>query len=111
MLLTVSNHDAKVTIVTYCAAAHANIQQRTGWTDRRLNALTLTGDGVLVAVAFADADQEGTIFVLGCQQQLLGFHTIDIAIVPPAETTGAKVRPLFLALTRQQVNEPQTGPQ
>lgn len=52
----------------------------------------LTRDGVLVAVALADADQEGTVSVLGRQQQLLGFHAVDVAVVPPAWTTRATVR-------------------
>lgn len=46
--------------------------------------LPLTGDGVLVAVALADANQEGAIFVLGGQQQLLGLQPVDVAVVPPA---------------------------
>lgn len=44
----------------------------------------LTGDGVLVAVALADANQEGAIFVLGGQQQLLSLQPVDVAVVPPA---------------------------
>lgn len=46
--------------------------------------LLLTGDGVLVAVALADANQEGAIFVLGGQQQLLSLQPVDVAVVPPA---------------------------
>lgn len=45
----------------------------------------LTRDGVLVTVTLTDANQKGSIFVLGSQQQLLSFRAVDVAIVPPAE--------------------------
>lgn len=54
-----------------------------GWAELRL-----TGDGVFIAVALADANQEGTVFVLGGQKQLLGLLPVDVAIVPPAEREG-----------------------
>lgn len=44
-----------------------------------------TRDGVLVAVALADAHQEGAIIVLGSEEQLLSFHTVYVAIVPPEQ--------------------------
>lgn len=47
--------------------------------------LRLTRDGVFVTMALADANQEGTVFVLGGQEQLLGLLPVDVAIVPPAE--------------------------
>lgn len=47
--------------------------------------LRLTRNGVFVAVALADANQEGTVFVLGGQEQLLSLLPVDVAIVPPAE--------------------------
>lgn len=106
MLLTVGTHDAHFTVATvawlewagWFSAIAKTDERRPGWTDsRRLKALALTRDGVLVAVALADADQEGTIFVLGRQQQLLSFHAVYVAVVPPAETTEVTVRPLCLA--------------
>lgn len=49
------------------------------------SSVRLTGDGVFVAVALADANQEGTVFVLGGQEQFLRLLPVDVAIVPPAE--------------------------
>lgn len=51
-----------------------------GWVELRL-----TRDCVFVAVTLTDANQEGTVFVLGGQEQLLGLLPVDVAIVPPAE--------------------------
>lgn len=49
-----------------------------------MSAAALTRDGVLVAVALTDANQEGAIFVLGGQQQLLSFQAVNVPIIPPA---------------------------
>lgn len=49
-----------------------------------MSAAGLTRDGVLVAVALTDANQEGAIFVLGGQQQLLSFQAVYVPIIPPA---------------------------
>lgn len=45
--------------------------------------LGLTGDRVLVAVTLTDANQEGAIFVLGSEQQLLGLHAVYVPVIPP----------------------------
>lgn len=47
--------------------------------------MVLTRDCVLVTVTLTDANQEGAIFVLGSQQQLLSFHTVYVPIVPPEQ--------------------------
>lgn len=49
----------------------------------------LTRDRVLIAVTLTDPNQEGAIFVLGSQQQLLSFHTVYIPIVPPEQIRDA----------------------
>lgn len=46
---------------------------------------SLTRDSVLVTVTLTDANQEGAIFVLGGEQQLLRFPTVYVPIVPPAQ--------------------------
>lgn len=52
----------------------------------------LTRDGVLVTVTLTDANQEGAIFVLGSQQQLLSFPTVYVPVVPPAQRRQRMMR-------------------
>lgn len=63
-----------------------------GWWMGGRVVVALTRDGVLVTVTLTDANQEGAIFVLGSEQQLLSFHAVYVAVVPPArrkdETDG-----------------------
>lgn len=47
---------------------------------------SLTRDSVLVTVTLTDANQEGAIFVLGGEQQLLRFPTVYVPVVPPAQS-------------------------
>lgn len=54
------------------------------WTNCQTH--THTWDGVLITVTLTDAYQEAATFVLGSQQQLLGFGAVDVTVVPPAHT-------------------------
>lgn len=51
---------------------------------------SLTRDSVLVTVTLTDANQEGAIFVLGGEQQLLRFPTVYVPVVPPAQRRSGR---------------------
>lgn len=67
---------------------YVHTRKQRGMKRGRVRGHLLTGDGVLVTVTLTDTDQEGAIFVLGSQQQLLSLHSVDVPVVPPAQERG-----------------------